>query len=68
MFQFAFPTALFQLRVRRPAFRPLLQLPNRRATPEVTPAFSPVDLSVSRAEPVNPLLPGELRFAYPRTP
>nr|DAI67125.1 MAG TPA: hypothetical protein [Caudoviricetes sp.] len=32
MFQFALPATLFRLRVRGPAFRPLLQLPNASET------------------------------------
>ena len=32
MFQFEFVAVLFRLRARGPSFRPLLQLPNRRAT------------------------------------
>jgi len=32
MFQLAFVAVLFQLRARGPPFRPLLQLPKRRAT------------------------------------
>lgn len=41
MFQFAFPAVLFQLRARGPQIRPLLQLPNRRATARGDVAFLP---------------------------
>ena len=68
MFQFALEAALFQLRARGPSFRPLLQLPNRRATPRGDACSLPCYLFVSRTEPINLLLLGELRYAYPQTP
>ena len=43
MFQFALPVVLFRFRVRGPAIRPLLQLPNRRETaPERTSPVPPL--------------------------
>lgn len=68
MFQFALEAVLFQLRARWPSFRPLLQLPNRRATPRGDVCSLPCYLFVSRTEPINLLLLGELRYAYPQTP
>ena len=41
MFQFAFVAVLFQFRARKPQLSPLLQFPNRRQTPQVTPSLSP---------------------------
>ena len=41
MFQFAFVALLFQFRARKPQLSPLLQFPNRRQTPQVTPSLSP---------------------------
>ena len=67
MFQFALEAVLFQLRARGPSFRPLLQLPNRRATPRGDACSLPCYLFVSMTEPKNLLLLGELRYAYPQT-
>jgi len=41
MFQFALPAVLFKFRARGPAFRPLLQLPKRRATAQGAATPSP---------------------------
>ena len=41
MFQFALAAVLFKFRARGPSFRPLLQLPNRRATAQGDAAPSP---------------------------
>ncbi len=41
MFQLAFVATLFRLSVRGPSFRPLLQLPNRRATARGVAGFIP---------------------------
>lgn len=45
MFQFVFVAVLFQLRARGPAERPLLHLPNRRATAQGDVVLLPYNLS-----------------------
>ncbi len=60
MFQLAFPAELFQLRARASPQVPLLQLPNRRATPKEAPACSPIKIHFCK-------LSGGIA-AHPRTP
>ena len=47
MFQLALPAVLFKFKARVPQIDPLLQLPNRRATAQVTPIQSPI-ISVTK--------------------
>lgn len=47
MFQLALPAVLFKFKARGPQIDPLLQLPNRRATAQVTPIQSPI-ISVTK--------------------
>ena len=68
MFQFAFVAVLFQFRARKPQLSPLLQFPNRRQTPQVTPSLSPyILLFIIYAASKLRYLPGEC-FAPPGPP
>ena len=68
MFQFAFVAVLFQFRARKPQLSPLLQFPNRRQTPQVTPSLSPyILLFIIYAASKLRYLPGEC-FAPPVPP